>query len=85
MAEQLARACQWQRPTTETPAALRTRAGELIRHYVETRSTATAAAVADTLERLYRHPEFAQETRNHCDLQRLRAHWLMLAFVSSRA
>jgi hypothetical protein len=85
MAEQLAHVCQLQQATAETSAALRTRAGDLIRHYVQTRSTDAAAAVADVLERLYWHPDFAQESRNRCELQRLRAHWLMLAFVSRRA
>jgi hypothetical protein len=85
MAEQLAHVFQRQRPTVETSAALRTRAGELIRHYVERPSSDAAAAVADVLERLYCDPDFAQESRNGCELQRLRAHWLMLAFVSGRA
>ncbi|MCB1786829.1 MAG: ATP dependent RNA helicase [Chromatiaceae bacterium] len=65
--------------TRYTTEALEQRLGQLIRHYLETRSPAIANSVVRHIELLCSHPGFEGGSGVLCSYLRLKAHWRWLA------
>jgi len=60
------------------------RLGQLIRHYVQTRSPAIAGSVVRHIELLCAHPGFEGGGSELCAYLRLKTHWRWLAMASAK-
>jgi hypothetical protein len=71
-------------PHPLAPREIETRLGQLIRGYLQLRSTAMAMAVAQHIEALCAHPDYRGSWEERCAYRRLARHWNGLAwFVAS--
>ena len=61
------------------PEAIERQLGQLMRHYLRTRSPAIALSVVRHIETLCEHPRFGGGSSERCAYLRLRAHWRWLA------
>ena len=61
------------------PETIKQRLGQLIRHYVASRSPAIASSVVRHIEVLCAHPAYDGDSHERCAFLRLRAHWRWLA------
>lgn len=68
-----------QRLTELPPDAIEQRLGQLIRHYLQTRSPAIAGSVVRHIETLCAHPAFEGGSGELCAYLRLKTHWRWLA------
>ncbi|MGD8591144.1 MAG: ATP dependent RNA helicase [Chromatiales bacterium] len=58
------------------------RIGCLIRHYLRSRSPATALSVVSHIEALCDHPDLVGDAVERCVYLRMRAHWRWLARIT---
>lgn len=74
-------------PAVEPTSAesLENRLGQLIRHYLQTRSPAIAGSVVRHIELLCAHPGFEGDSAQLCAYLRLKQHWRWLATAPSAA
>lgn len=70
------------RPEDQSPDTIEQRLGQLIRHYLQTRSPAIASSVVRHIEILCAHPGFEGDSAERCAYLRLKTHWRWLANAS---
>ncbi len=65
------------------PPEIKAQLNQLIRRYLERRSTVTAAAVVRHLEALCAHPDYRGSWEDRCAYRRLARHWNGLAWITA--